>query len=72
MSEDADESRPTDPVDVSTAEAGDIADEPGDGDLLGLELSDEDDDTYGFLIKWGDGEWIFAKKPDYEGLNGRT
>lgn len=40
------------PVDVSRAEAGEIADSPGSDDIFNATLRNQDREKTGYLIKW--------------------
>lgn len=47
---------PDEPVEVSTAEAGEIADEPSD--VKSLEVGH--DTTVGYLMKWEGAAWLYT------------
>lgn len=57
---------PADPVDQSVVPAGEMADEPEA--IKELEITDQDDDVVGLLVKWDAAEWLWADIASYRSL----
>jgi len=57
---------PDTPAAVSISEAGEMADDPID--VMGMAVSDENDDTEGYLVRWRSDEWIYADIETFEYL----
>jgi hypothetical protein len=59
------------PVDKSTAEAGEIADIPSEDDIFNAKLKDEEGRDSGFLIKWKTslGAYIMASEDSHVSLD---
>ena len=51
---------PYESVEISKSEPGEIVDKPTNGEAVGVELSDESGNYYGYLIEWKgtSGAWI--------------
>lgn len=61
---------PADPAERSVAPEGEVADVPDD--LTVIEVTDQDDDVVGLLIKWDAAEWVWADISSYQSLEDST
>lgn len=61
------------PVDVSRAGPGEIADSPSPDDVFSMQLSDTNDENNGFVINWktSEGAYLMAAEGSYASLDSR-